>query len=588
MREAQLRKTEQKRRNVSHRFGRNRAIAMSLLAVIQVGLVCYIVVVVSIAREWRIRNALERHESTARLCARLLDEQCENAIDVLHSISRQPAMVDTRSGGATEQLLRERHLREAVQLVPDLMATALYDDTGKMVARYPSDGHFPSSAHDQPWFHHLASSDKPYVGNVVHLNDDALTSVFTIALPVKSSRRTTSEGGPYLVAFYRIGNTSHWLREVRIRDGAVLVSDAQGRVIMPATLRKTAEGHPALVPSGNLADTTPISRAMAGQNGALTMPHPVGEGDAFVGYSLAVLPRLAVLVVQPVSSALAPTDFLLVRVLWITVPLLILTPLAAWNLMNLYHREQHLTQRLSDQNERLEHNARLKSEVLANVSHDLKTPIASMQLSLSGMLETEEAKTSNAVRNGLMLFDQELAQLSARVRNLLDMSRLEVDQVPHCRETCDLTDIVAGALERLRMQVRDRPVTADFPSEPLLVECDQSQMEIAILNLLENAAKYSPKGSPIRLEGAFAEQMVRFSLRDEGPGIPVEDRERVFRKFYRVGTEHAAGGTGLGLTICKAIVEAHGGTVSLGEEEGSDHHRGATFIILLPRAMETI
>lgn len=577
----------------SHRpFRRDRTIVIALLAILQGGLFFYIATVVSTAREWRMRSALERHANTARLCARLLDEQCDNAVDVLRSLARQPVLGNALSSKKQEVIRREQYLREAVQLVPDLMATALYDTKGKRIARYPGTAPFPLQAQEQAWFHGVKASDKPYVGNVIRLSDQERTSVFTIAVPVESTGKTGNTSGKYLLAFYRLGNTNRWLREIQIRDGIILLSDAAGNVITTSA-PATATTIPTGTGAAQIMDTSIVEKTMRGQNGALQARHPMETTEAIIGYALATQPRLAVLVVQPASSAFAPTDYMLTRILWITIPLLVLTPLAAWKLMNYYHREQRLTRRLSEQNERLEQNARLKSEVLANVSHDLKTPIASMQLSLSGMLETHEGKEFVVIRDGLQLFHQELGQLSARVRNLLDMSRLEVNEVPTYREPCDLTDIVASALERLRMQVRDRPVIADFPPDPLLVECDQSQMETVILNLLENAVKYSPEGSPLYLTGALADDdMVWFSLRDQGPGIPLAHQDRIFGKFYRAGTRYAAGGTGLGLAICKAIVEAHGGRISLQTETLTGNNAtgfpGAAFCISLPHASESV
>jgi two-component system sensor histidine kinase KdpD len=166
------------------------------------------------------------------------------------------------------------------------------------------------------------------------------------------------------------------------------------------------------------------------------------------------------------------------------------------------------------------------------------------------------------------------------VRNLLDMSRLDVDNVLTLREPCDLSDIVAGVLERLRPILRSRPLHARFPTEPLLLECDQNQMETVIVNLVENAVKYSPPDSALHLTGSSVGGSIVFSLRDEGPGVAPGEKARIFDKFYRVGTRYARGGTGLGLAICKTIVEAHGGTIRVDDAlEG-----GAVFSLVLPVA----
>jgi two-component system sensor histidine kinase KdpD len=289
-----------------------------------------------------------------------------------------------------------------------------------------------------------------------------------------------------------------------------------------------------------------------------------------------------VLVIQPAENAFSPSLFLLRRVQWVAVPLLLLLPLAAWSLVGQYHRQQQLTRQLAEKNARLQRADRAKSDLLANVSHDLKTPIASMQLAVSDILEIDGPPEAEQVTECLDLVNVELDQLASRVRNLLDMTRLDADVVAGCRELCDLTEVVAAVLERLRLRLRERPLEAHFPREPLLVECDPTQMETVVLNLLENALKYSPSGSPLYVSGHPEAGNAIFQLRDEGPGIAPGDQVQIFDKFYRAPTQHAAGGTGLGLAICKAIIEAHGGTIAVCSAPGG----GAMFRFALPLITE--
>ncbi|HXG24753.1 MAG TPA: ATP-binding protein, partial [Chthonomonadales bacterium] len=120
-----------------------------------------------------------------------------------------------------------------------------------------------------------------------------------------------------------------------------------------------------------------------------------------------------------------------------------------------------------------------------------------------------------------------------------------------------------AVLEKLTPMLNGRTILTHFPPEPLLVECDQSQMETVVSNLVENAIKYSPAGTPIRLSGKQHNGSVIITVQDEGPGIEPGLEGRIFEKFFRVPSHQTTGGTGLGLAICKAIVEAHGGTIGV-------------------------
>ena len=161
------------------------------------------------------------------------------------------------------------------------------------------------------------------------------------------------------------------------------------------------------------------------------------------------------------------------------------------------------------------------------------------------------------------IVNEEADRLSRRVRNLLDMARLEAGALPLENDLCDLTDVVAAALERLGPLLRGRPVDDCFPAEPLYVNADYAQLEMVLINLVENALKYSPPGTPLFISGRATHGDAEIAVRDQGPGVPPGDEERVFQKFYRAAAgRQTAGGTGLGLAICQTIVEAHGGRIT--------------------------
>src|SRR5207247_205710 len=132
----------------------------------------------------------------------------------------------------------------------------------------------------------------------------------------------------------------------------------------------------------------------------------------------------------------------------------------------------------------------------------------------------------------LHFMNEEIGELSRRVENLLEMSRLESGAGLHY-EMCDMTAIVAAALERLAPITQGRTINADFPSEPLLLDCDQDQLETVLVNLINNCVKFSPEGAPITLRGWTDKRAVTITICDEGPGIVPGDEERIFDKFYR-------------------------------------------------------
>jgi two-component system sensor histidine kinase KdpD len=218
----------------------------------------------------------------------------------------------------------------------------------------------------------------------------------------------------------------------------------------------------------------------------------------------------------------------------------------------------------------------LRNALLSSVSHDLRTPLGVVTGATSALLD-EDAPTDQATRRELLqTAHEEALRLSRLVRNLLDMTRLEAGALKVQKRLESVEELVGSALGRTADRLGDREVTARIPAD-LVVACDSALLEQVLINLLENATKYSPPGSPIELSAREADTTVEMEVSDRGPGVREADAERVFEKFYRVH-EHEGGGVGLGLAICKGIVEAHGGTIRVLERSGG----GATFRIALP------
>jgi two-component system sensor histidine kinase KdpD len=219
---------------------------------------------------------------------------------------------------------------------------------------------------------------------------------------------------------------------------------------------------------------------------------------------------------------------------------------------------------------------RMRNTLLSSVSHDIRTPLASIIGATSGLLRHKD---------NLDPQDYELAQIALEeserlngwVGNLLQMTRLESGSVQVEKEWQPLEEVVGTTLLRLDEMLGDRPFKLDLPDDLPLVSIDGVLIEQVLVNLIENAVKYTPLGSPICLSAWAEGQEVMVEVADRGPGLPPGEEERIFDKFYRVRPTDARG-VGLGLTICRAIVEAHGGRIwAANRAEG-----GAVFRFTLP------
>lgn len=222
---------------------------------------------------------------------------------------------------------------------------------------------------------------------------------------------------------------------------------------------------------------------------------------------------------------------------------------------------------------------RLKSTLLSMVSHDLRTPLAVIKGLVTSLLDSSLIWTESLRRELLMTMNDETDRLNRIVGELLEMSRIEAGAIPQVRSWHDLDELIVALVEELRPRLHTHPLQLDVPDDLPWVRISYQQIEQVLRNLLENAAHYTPEGCPIEVWTRAHEQEVRVEVRDRGPGIPPEMRERIFEKFVRVAAvERHAEGTGLGLAICKGLIEAHGGRIWVEERVGG----GAVFAFVLP------
>jgi two-component system sensor histidine kinase KdpD len=173
---------------------------------------------------------------------------------------------------------------------------------------------------------------------------------------------------------------------------------------------------------------------------------------------------------------------------------------------------------------------------------------------------------------------EEAERLNRFVGNLLDMTRLEAGALKLKKESCDIQDLVGCALAALEKRIGTRKIDLHLPSGLPLVRMDLGLMTQVLVNMLDNALKYSPPASSIEIAARIAGGKLTLEVADRGSGVPVADLKRVFDKFYRIPVPEGAGGTGLGLSICKGIVEAHGGEIRAENRAGG----GLRVIVTLP------
>lgn len=224
----------------------------------------------------------------------------------------------------------------------------------------------------------------------------------------------------------------------------------------------------------------------------------------------------------------------------------------------------------------------MRSSLLSAVSHDLRTPLATITGSASTLRLQGDRLDEHTREELLESIYSEAERLARLVANLLDMTRFETGRIDLRRDCYPLEEIVGSVLQRMNDQLEGRMVTIAIPESLPLVSVDDVLLGQVLWNLMENALKYTPESTPIEIVATAAGQEIVVEVRDRGPGIGFGDEERIFEKFYR-GRNASARGAGLGLPICRAIVDAHKGTITAFNRPGG----GAVFQIRLSLEQET-
>jgi two-component system sensor histidine kinase KdpD len=216
-----------------------------------------------------------------------------------------------------------------------------------------------------------------------------------------------------------------------------------------------------------------------------------------------------------------------------------------------------------------------RSALLGAVSHDLRTPLASMKAAVSDLRRDDLRLSKEDTDELLALIDSQSDRLARLVTNLLDMTRIEFGELELRREPAVLEDLLGESLAAFGTAEWTDRVVASFPADLPRVDVDRLLVCQILANLLENAERHAPEGTPISVAGRMVDGVVEVSVEDHGPGVPEADRDRIFRMFNRVS---GGGRAGIGLAIVQAFVEAHGQSVRVECAAAG----GARFVFTLP------
>ena len=242
----------------------------------------------------------------------------------------------------------------------------------------------------------------------------------------------------------------------------------------------------------------------------------------------------------------------------------------------------------ASQAEALKQSERLKSALLDAVTHDLRTPLTSIKASITTLLDEarapEFALDKESRLEMLQVIDEESDRLNRFISGLIDLARIDAGELHLRRQWGAIDEIVSTALARAQPLTQDHPVEVQIDEELPAVRVDERAVSEVVYTLVDNAAKYSPAGTRIKISAGLSDGMIKMAVEDQGEGVPLDLRERVFDKFFRatrdgdVSTRRPSG-TGMGLAIAKGIVEAHNGKIWI---ESMTNGPGARVVFTLP------
>jgi len=265
---------------------------------------------------------------------------------------------------------------------------------------------------------------------------------------------------------------------------------------------------------------------------------------------------------------------------WEIVVVLLVVAVASIQTRRFLRAEQELKISQAMAMDALRESDRVKSALLSSVSHELRTPLTAIKSMVFSLRDDGHADTGPSRTEFLKEIDDQVNYLNRLVGNLLDMSRLEAGTLKPHREWHVVEELVEGAIRRVEVLLTSRPLQVELATSLPPIYVDGLQIQQVLINLLDNAIKFSAPASPIRLSASLAADHLEVSVSNTGDGVPPGELDRIFDRFYRARSGRSSGppGTGLGLAICKGIIEAHGGRIMARSVPGQE----TTFLFSLP------
>lgn len=234
----------------------------------------------------------------------------------------------------------------------------------------------------------------------------------------------------------------------------------------------------------------------------------------------------------------------------------------------------------------LKHIDEMKSNFVSNVSHELRTPLTSISGFVSLLLAGRAGSLTMQQEKYLTVVKQQTQNLTKLIENLLDLSRLRAKGVDTVREPVDISDVVEAATRHLRVAALEKDISMEVtvPSDLPPAASETGRMTQVVTNILENALKFSPPGQAVKVSAHLNGELVQVQIQDNGPGIPTSDQPQIFDRFFQAHPAGSSdqGGFGLGLAICKELIEQNGGNIWVESEPGS----GSTFYFTVPAHLE--